>query len=177
MPPPSLGATQVSPPRFLVLFSLVIFFLAASVAQAQVTLNESVDGGSTSSSPVTLPLIQGGTNQTYVLFIATRQNRDVTSVSGGALIWTEQVEQCSGGSAQGIRIWTAQGSPGSAFQVQISYVAGSNKPLSAALSRYSGVGLLTGPTGENTNGEAGACAGGISTTAAQVTLTSGVDGS
>jgi hypothetical protein len=145
-----------------------------SCGGASITFQEGVDGGG-SSSPVTLPSIQGGTDQTYVLIIATRSNRDVTGVSGGGLTWTERVEQCGGRNQQGIRLWTAQGSPGSSFQAQITYVAG--LPLSALLLRYTGVSGFQGPAGENTNGPSGACSGGVDSTNTQLTLTSTTNGS
>jgi photosystem II stability/assembly factor-like uncharacterized protein len=142
-----------------------------------ITREQTVTGGAgdASTSPVTLPAILGGTSQTYVLSIATRTNRDVTSVTGGGLTWTERVEQCAGRAQQGIRLWTAQGSPGSSFQVTINFTEG--KALSAVLSRYSGVDTFEDPVGHNTNGENGICSGGIDDPNAELTLTSTVNGS
>jgi hypothetical protein len=142
-------------------------------APGRITLEETVTGGTSDTSPVMMPTIQGGTSQTYVLSIATRRNRDVTAVSGGGgLTWTERTEQCSGRNHQGMRVWTAQGSPGSPFQVQIDY--NDSMPLSAVLGRYSGVASFEDPTSENTNGESGSCSGGSDNSSPQLTLTSTV---
>ena len=128
-------------------------------------------------SPLVTPTIGAGSSQTYVLFIATRRNNDVISVSGGGLTWTERVEQCGGRDQQGIRIWTAEGSPASSFQATIDWDDADPRPVVAILHRYCGVSSLEDPTGENTNGEAGGCAGGTDSTATQLTLTSTVDAS
>jgi hypothetical protein len=106
-----------------------------------------------------------------VLFVATASNQDVTNVTGGGLTWTERVEQCGGSGGTGTRVYTASGSPGSAFQVQIAYNPGT-LALAAVLARYSGVDTIEDPTGENVNGEAGACSGGTDNKNAQLTLTS-----
>ena len=68
-----------------------------------------------------MPAIQGGLDQTYVLLAAVRNNYAITGVSGGGLTWTEQVAQCSEDSDTNANIWTAQGSPGSSFQAEITY--------------------------------------------------------
>jgi hypothetical protein len=133
--------------------------------------------GGSNSTPELLPLIDGGTDQSYVLFIATRSNRDVTSVTGGGMTWTERLEQCGDDNEMGQRIWTAQGSPGSSFQVQIDWVSGGGANLAAILLRYSGVGAFEDPTGENINGEFGGCADASDTDTAQLTLSSTADGS
>jgi hypothetical protein len=141
-------------------------------------VREEFKAGASVTTPATVPTIGGGNNQTYVMFIASRDNADVTSVTGGGLTWTERLEQCGDDSETGTRIWTAQGSPGSAFAAQINYThSGGNSPLSAVLVRYSGVGPFEDPTGENINGESGSCAAASTTDTAQVTLTSTVNGS
>jgi hypothetical protein len=150
---------------------LVVTFTDAIVPE------QSVVGGTADTSPVLLPQIQGGSDQAYVLLVSTRNNADVTNVTGGGLTWTERVNvngQCSGQGGQGISLWTAEGSP-SDFQAQITYSAG--LPLAAVLTRYSGVASLEDPTGQNSNGEAGACTGGGETKFPGVTLTSTVHGS
>jgi hypothetical protein len=119
-----------------------------------------------------MPLIQAGNDQTYVLFIGTEQNDDVTDVTGGnGLTWTERKQQCGSNGATGMRVWTAQGSPGSAFQVQITYNAAND--LGAVLARYEGVDGFEDPTGENINGENDVtCADGGKSASAPLTLTS-----
>jgi hypothetical protein len=142
---------------------------------ATITQEESVTGNGT-ASPVTMAVIQGGTDQTYVLFVATDANQDVTNVTGGGLTWTERVEQCGASGGTGTRVYTAYGSPGAAFQVQITYNPGT-LALAAVLARYSGVDTIEDPTGENINGESGACSGGTDNKNAQLTLTSTTNGS
>jgi hypothetical protein len=140
-----------------------------------ITREESVIGSGT-SSPVNMASIQGGTDQTYVLFVATASNQDVTNVTGGGLTWTERVEQCGASGGTGTRVYTASGSPGSAFQAQITYNPGT-LALAAVLARYSGVDTIEDPTGENINGEGGACSGGTDNKNAQLTLSSTTDAS
>ncbi|MCH7961044.1 MAG: hypothetical protein IIC49_01785, partial [Planctomycetes bacterium] len=147
----------------------------ASQAHGQITLQETVTGGDASTSPVTLPTIQGGTDLTYVLAIATKRDNNVTAVTGGGLDWIEWVNQCTTGNKTSMRIWTAQGSPGAPFQLQITYTDGLT--LTAVLSRYSGVGVISDPTGENPAGENGNCSDGTKTSPAQLTLTSTDNGS
>ena len=54
-----------------------------ALVMGSVTFEEAVDGGHLNTSPVTMPVIQGGTGQTYVLFISTRNHQNVTGVTGG----------------------------------------------------------------------------------------------
>ncbi|MHC4767455.1 MAG: right-handed parallel beta-helix repeat-containing protein [Planctomycetota bacterium] len=145
----------------------------AGAAGAEITLEEAVTVFDGDLATATMPQIQGGTDQTYVLVIATESDDDVTDVSDtlSELNWAEQKEQCGVGSGTGIRLWTTQGSPSGAFQVQITHaVAGMD--LTAVLARYSGVGTIEDATSENTNGESGNCSGTAKSTTAQLTLTS-----
>ncbi|MHC5008914.1 MAG: hypothetical protein ACYTGF_16325, partial [Planctomycetota bacterium] len=148
-------------------------------ARAEITLEEAVTVFEGDLATATMPQIQGGMDQTYVLAIATESHDDVTTVSDtlAELTWTERVEQCGVGSGTGIRLWTSQGSPSGAFQVQITH-ATAGMDLTAVLARYSGVSTLEDATGENTNGENDAtCSGTAKTTTAQLTLTSSQNGS
>ncbi|MHC4306675.1 MAG: hypothetical protein ACYS15_16645, partial [Planctomycetota bacterium] len=142
--------------RFLLL-GLAVNVVVAGTAGAAITRQETVTASDEGGSTLLLPAILGGTDQTYVLLIATRKNKDVTAVTGGGLTWTEQVEQCGGREQQGVRLWTSQGSPGPPFEVTIDWEGSGDRPIVAVLSRYSGVGSLEDPTGENTNGESGDC--------------------
>ncbi|MHC4141347.1 MAG: right-handed parallel beta-helix repeat-containing protein, partial [Planctomycetota bacterium] len=146
----------------------------AGAAGAEITLEEAVTVFEGDLATATMPQVQGGTDQTYVLAIATESHDDVTAVSDtlSELNWSEQKEQCGVGSATGIRLWTAQGSPSGPFQVQITHaVAGMD--LTAVLARYSGVGTIEDATSENTNGEGDTtCSGTAKTTTPQLTLTS-----
>ena len=132
--------------------------------------------GSGSSSPLAGPVIPGGTDQTYVLLVATNNNADVTGVTGGAgLTWTGQVEQCSGNGGRRMEIWTASGSPGGSFTPTITFTP--DDTVVVVLLRYSGVGTLEAASGQNTNGPGGACTGGTNDTTALLTLTSTVSNS
>ncbi len=164
-----LGAT-----RYL-LGCLAVNLVIATAADAGVTRHETVTTAQEGNSPLVLPAISGGTDQTYVLFIATRGNDDVAAVTGGGLTWIEQVEQCSGRDQQGIRLWTAQGSPGP-FQATVTWDDGASNPIVAILTRYSSVGSVGDPTGENTHGEGGDCSDGNDSGTARLTLTSSTAG-
>ncbi|MFQ5515077.1 MAG: DUF6701 domain-containing protein [Myxococcota bacterium] len=156
--------------RPLLVATVLLLSLSLSLeAHAAITLQEVVTGNG-GSSTVTLPSIQGGSSQTYVVFIVTQKNKDVTAVSGGGLTWIEQKEQCGAANVAGSRIWTAQGSPASAFQLQITK-SGTDK-LSAVLARYTGVSTLEGAAGENKHGLNDTSCGGGETSTAQLTLTS-----
>jgi hypothetical protein len=161
----------------LPLVCLAVNVGVTGTAGAVVTRQETVTASQEGGSPLLLPVILGGTDQTYVLFIATRDNNDVTGVTGGGLTWTEQVEQCSGREQQGIRLWTAQCSFGPAFEVTITWNDDGSEPIVAVLSRYSGVGSLEDSTGENTIGAGGACDNGDDTDSPRLTLTSTTAGS
>jgi len=163
---PTLGVRH----RLAVPIALLLSLGWATGASAAIARQETVTAAST-ASPTTLPSIQGGTSQTYVLFIATDPANVVSAVSGGGLTWTLQKDQCGAKLVTAERVWTAQGSPGSAFQVQITYGGGSGE-LAAVLSRYSGVASVTGAAGENTNGPGGSCGTGPANGNVQLTLTS-----
>jgi hypothetical protein len=153
--------------------------VVVGAARAEITLGEAVTVFEGDLATATMPQVQGGTDQTYVVAIATESNDDVTAVSDtlAELTWSEQKEQCGVGGGTGIRLWTAQGSPSGPFQVQITHVT-AGKDLTAVLARYSGVSTLEDATGENTNGENDAtCSGTAKTTTPQLTLTSSQNGS
>ncbi len=151
---------------------LAACFMLTAPAAGAVNLEQAVSVYESLASPAAMPSIQGGTDQTYVVFIVTESNSDVSAVSGGGLAWTERKEQCAGTNQTGIRVWTAQGSPGSPFQVQITY-GGGGLDLTAALARYSGVLSLEDPTGQNVAGENDTvCSTSTQNSTAQLTLTS-----
>ena len=152
---------------------LCVLVMAASSAVGQIILEQTVTGGiDGSSSPLALPSINGGTDQTYVLSISLWGNLGVSNVTGGGLTWTQQIAQCGTKNKSNMLVWTAQGSPGSAFQAQLFHSASNEKPLSAVLSRYSGVGSIIDPTGANADGESGSCSAGAKSNTADLTLTS-----
>ncbi|MHC4769166.1 MAG: family 16 glycoside hydrolase [Planctomycetota bacterium] len=161
--------------RYMVVLGAGLVVVGA--ARAEITLEESVAEFEGDLATWQLPQIQGGTDQTYVLAIATESHDVVTDVSDtlAELTWTERKEQCGVGEETGIRLWTAQGSPSGPFQVQITHaVAGMDQ--TAVLARYSGVATLEDATGENTNEENDTtCSGTAKTNTAQLTLTSSQD--
>jgi hypothetical protein len=162
----------VSRARCLVALGTGLVLVGA--ARAEITLEEAVTVFDGDLATATMPQIQGGTDQTYVLVIATELNDDVTGVIDtlAELSWSERKEQCGVGEGTGVRLWTAQGSPSGPFQVQITHAA-AGMDLTAVLARYSGVSTIEDATGENTNGENDAtCSGTAKTTTAQLTLTS-----
>jgi len=148
----------------------LLIALAAGPASGAIVREETVTG-MTAAMSLSLPSIGGGTDQTYVLSIVTEFDVNVTSVTGGGLTWSEQVNQCPTDPGEpGIRLWTSQGSPAGSFAAVITLASSTDVP--AVLSRYSGVDIIEDPTGENANGEAGACTGNIDTPTATLTLTS-----
>jgi hypothetical protein len=173
---PTIFVRTVRATRCLVFLGACVSL--AGTARAEITMEEAVTVFEGDLATATMPQIAGGTAQTYVLAIATQSFDDVTAVDDtlGELSWGEQKEQCGVGSATGIRLWTAQGSPSGPFQVQITH-ATAGMDLTAVLARYSGVGTLEDATSENTNGEAGNCSGTAKSTTAQLTLTSTQNGS
>ncbi|MHC4447819.1 MAG: hypothetical protein ACYSXF_08580, partial [Planctomycetota bacterium] len=156
------------------LVGLTAGLLVAAPADAAINRAQQVAGGG-GSSPVSMPSIDAGTDQTYVLLVCTRTNRSVTDVSGGGLGWmpAKVPAQCSGRGEQGVSLFVAQGSPSIAFQVQITFDdAGGGSNLAAVLARYTGVGTVEDGTSANTNGESGACTGGTDSASAALTLDS-----
>ncbi len=144
---------------------------------SSITLAQTVVGGD-NTSPVILTGVEGGTDMTYVLFVSTGGNNDVTAVSGGSgLGWNEDVDgQCSDASKTGISLWTATGSPPAGpFNVDITWSKTGGNRLAAVLSSYSGVGNFEDKHGENQIGENdSSCAIVANATSGQLTLTSSV---
>ena len=110
---------------------LAVCLMLVTPAHGVIVRQETVTASEDGTSPLVTPIIPDGTDQTYVLFVATRRNDDVTSVTGAGLTWTEQVEQCGGRDQQGIRLWTAQGSPVGPFAVTVNYDDSSPHPIVA----------------------------------------------
>lgn len=124
-------------------------------------------GTATSGTTVSITGVTGGQYQAYALFIASRNDLGVTSVSGGGLTWTLQKHQPSGRSQQGITCYTAVGTPTTdPFTITVT-MAGTITVAVAGVARYTGVIQATGfenPIGSNTNGDNGAGAGGTDST-------------
>lgn len=152
---------------------LALLLLTVGAAGAAIVMEQAVSADGTGS--VTLPSISGGSSQTYVLAISNRNPADITSVSGAGLVWVEHEEQCAARGAMDARLWTAQGSPLSSFQVQVN--TDNSKPVAAVLTRFSGVGSAGLSSSENSSGVNGSCSDGTDTDAAGITLTSSESGS
>jgi hypothetical protein len=152
---------------------LGLLLLTVGAAGAAIVMEQAVSADGTGS--VTLPSIAGGSSQTYVLAISNRNPADVTMVSGAGLVWVEHEEQCSADGAMDARLWTAQGSPGSSFQVQVN--TDNSKPIAAVLARFSGVGSAGSSSSQNFFGVNGACDDGPDTEYPALSLTSSESGS
>lgn len=117
------------------------------------------------------PSIGGGTDQAYVALIGLSGGEDVSGVTGGGLTWTQQVMQPGGRSQSAIELFTAFGSPVSAFTVTASIV-GSASAAILIVMRVSGADTTTpfeDAVGHNTNGENGSGAGGTDNDVPEVT--------
>jgi hypothetical protein len=107
-----------------------------------------VDGTST----LTLPPISGGTDQLYVVVVSMRADQTVTSISGGGLTWTKQIEQQGGRGTTDFVMYTAYGSPA---DFQVSITTDTVEPVAAIVGRYSGTdGIIYATRVSNTNGQA-----------------------
>ena len=115
---------------------------------------DSVAGGTGSGSlaPLTLSGISGGSNELYVVVVSMRADQTITSIDGGGLTWTKQIEQRGGRGETDFAMYTAYGSP-SDFDLAIT--TDSDAPVAAIAGRYSGTdGVIYDVAVGNTNGEA-----------------------
>lgn len=126
--------------------------------------------------------VGGGTDQLYIAAVTlydTGVGTSVSSITGGGLTWTLQKSQCSQRLLRAhVEICQAYGSP-SAFNADIT-LTGDTAVTSATVSRYSGADSTTpteGVAGSTSNGQNGACTGGLDDAIQTLSLTSTVDGS
>ncbi len=150
--------------------TLLLFLFLVNCVQAQITFQSVTAGSATTATQLTIASVPGGTDQAYMVTIVSDENVDVTSVSGGSLTWFEDDEQCASVSGGGnAYIYRAIGSP-STFTLTIDVASATT--IIAHANRYTGHDTTTpteDPTGENTNGEDGACSGGTNNSNLQVT--------
>lgn len=128
---------------------------------ANIVYQGTVTGGSDASTTVsTSTSVAGVSGSFYIAAVATRGSVDVLSVTGMGLSWSQVVQQCSRRRAQNVEIWIGSGTP--VTGVVTATMASSPTILNAliAVSRYTGVNLVT-PTGSivsgNTSGVSGVC--------------------
>lgn len=142
----------------------------------------SADSADLFVSSISVNTVASGTDQLYLASVAiygSASGITVSSISGGGLTWTLQKSQCSQRLLRAhVEIWQAYGSPG-AFNADIT-PTGDTAVTSATVSRYSGADSTTpteGVAGSTSNGQTGACTGGLDDAIQTLSLTSTVDGS
>ena len=140
-----------------------------------ILFQETVDASVLGGTSIILPVISGGIDQAYIMMVPIDGNTvSVVGISGGGMSWALLKRQCGGRGKAAIEMWRAVGSP-SAFIATVTLTT--NGDAIACLKRYTGVDQVT-PTedavGHNTNGENGACAGGMDDAAPEVTTGSTV---
>ena len=128
----------------------------------EVTFIETLSGASSSSATVaTAASMTGDPGDLFLAAISMKPYRDINSVSGLGLTWTEVRTQCAGRSQTGVSIWMAQGTPGSGV-VEATLASAPNNAV-IIVSRYAGANP-DNPIGSivsgNTNGQDGLCDGG-----------------
>lgn len=149
---------------FYCLTILSFFYVSVSAQPATINLEEVKNGGSASIlSVATAAALTAIDNDLYIAIISSKSKKDVVSVNGLGLTWTERIDQCAGRNQTGIEIWTAQGIPSGNEVVTALF---DNPPSNAviAVARYSGVDPLNAIgnfTSFNTNGEGASCSGGV----------------
>lgn len=162
----------------IAIFTIVALFFfynqqKYTFAQANgIVQEEAVTASGSSTTSVTTPALSGGTDQLYTVTIANFQNRDVTSVSGLGLTWTERIEQCGGRNTNGVHVWTAYGST-TGGQVTVDF-ATATQAASIIANRFSGVDPtqpVAAVSSQNTNGSGGGCSGGTDGNSPQVSVT------
>jgi len=127
----------------------------------------------TVSTGTPVPAVAG---DLYLATIAVRDEREVASVEGLGLTWTQLGYQCSGRDQISVAVWIGRGVPVGPDTVTATLV-GPRHELVIAVTRYSGASAAM-PVGSvlpaNTNGVAGACIGGKDTDFYNVDLTTSV---
>jgi hypothetical protein len=117
-----------------------------------ISYHESVTGGGTPTTNISTPItatssIGGGTDQTYVCFVALRDALDwrVTTMSGGGLSWIRFAHHQDTQETILSEWWYAQGSPSSftpqldAFSINSGPTDTSLAAVSFVVARFSGV--------------------------------------
>jgi hypothetical protein len=135
---------------------------------------QTVTGGSTSSTTVTSASLAAGTSGSlYLAAISSKPSVAVTSVSGLGLTWTLVRAQCSGRNQTRIEVWVAQGA-GSAGSVTATLASAPGNTV-IIVSRFSGASGVGNVVSANTVGVSGACSGGVDSGTYSVNLTTAVD--
>ena len=135
-----------------------------------------------SAASITVSNVTAGTDQLYLISVALYgTNMTVSSVTNdGGRTFALKRSQCSARISQPqVEIWEAFGTPSGTFSVTAN-ISGTATVVSAAVSRYSSADTTTpteGVAGSNSNGQNGACTGGLDNAIQTLSLTSTVDGS
>ncbi len=164
---------------FGIAFLAILAWLLPSLANSAIVhegtfTNHSAGAGAAS--------ITAGTDQLYLISVALYgTNMIVSSVTNdGGLTFALKRSQCSARISQPqVEIWEAFGTPSGTFSVTAN-ISGTATVVSAAVSRYSGADTTTpteGVAGSTSNGQNGACTGGLDDAIQTLSLTSTVDGS
>ena len=138
----------------------------------EVTVTGTVQGGSTSQPSVSTGVpVSVDADRLYVTYVATKGYEDVTGVSGLGATWSPVASQCSGRNQTGISAFATTSASTSSLVTATLDGAPSNAAI--AVVEYAGVDL-DDPFGAtstvNTNGVAGACAGGTDSTTYSVDI-------
>ncbi len=111
--------------------------------------------------------------------VATRPHAPVTGISGLGLTWEPVASHCAGRNQTGIDLWAAQATAAAAGSVSAT-LTGAVTNAVIVVTSYAGASLaqpLGAPVTANSNGVAGACAGGIDATTYAFNLTTSAAGS
>jgi len=145
-----------------------------------IELEQMHTGGSSAADTVSTDgAVTAVLDQLYLAAVAHKLDVDVTGVSGLGLTWTRVRSQCAGRGQTSVEVWQAIGLV-AADGIVTASLASAVPNAVIAVTGYSGVDMA-GPVGGvvsvNTNGAAGACAGGVDSNAYAASLTTTVDGS
>jgi hypothetical protein len=132
-----------------------------------------------SSTVATAANLSVGAGHLLLASVATKAYTAVVSVSGLGLTWQRIATQCSGRNQTGIEMWAAKASGSATGPVSATLAAVATNSVIAVAS-YAGVAAvqpLGDPITANSNGIAGACGGGIDSSAYAFNLTTTAQGS
>lgn len=181
----NLRADRVRKTRaFALLLPTLLAWLLPSFANAAIVHEGTFTNHSAgaSAASITVSNVTAGTDQLYLISVALYgTNMTVSSVTNdGGLTFALKRSQCSARISQPqVEIWEAFGTPSGTFSVTAN-ISGTATVVSAAVSRYSGADTTTpteGVAGSTSNGQNGACTGGLDDAIQTLSLTSTVDGS
>lgn len=143
--------------------NITAVFITTDSSRGVINQETQIGGASNSLTVKTVKHIAGVAGELYLAAIATKPKAGVTRVSGLGLNWAPVKAQCAGRNTTGLEVWMAQGVP-SGNDTVTATLASAAFNSAIAVTRYSGVDPLN-PINHviagNTNGENGACSGGV----------------